>query len=110
MKSLVLTAPYVALIYADAGFMSYSSGVYGCSGMVTETMLNHAISIIGYDQNSFIIKNSWGTSWGVNGFMALSTTSNCGANLWVYQMTEGPPVASFNPISLWFVVLAFFLL
>lgn len=28
----------------------------------------HAVSIIGYDKNGFIIKNSWGREWGKNGY------------------------------------------
>ena len=28
----------------------------------------HAISIVGYDKDGFIIRNSWGTSWGNNGY------------------------------------------
>ena len=28
----------------------------------------HAVSIIGYDNNGFIIKNSWGKEWGDNGY------------------------------------------
>jgi hypothetical protein len=28
----------------------------------------HAVSIVGYNENGFLIKNSWGTTWGENGY------------------------------------------
>lgn len=28
----------------------------------------HAVALVGYDQNQFIVRNSWGTGWGDNGF------------------------------------------
>ena len=28
----------------------------------------HAVSIVGYTQDRFIVRNSWGTSWGDKGF------------------------------------------
>lgn len=31
----------------------------------------HAISIVGYDKNGFIIRNSWGTKWAYNGYSIL---------------------------------------
>lgn len=32
----------------------------------------HAITIVGYNDDGFIIKNSWGTDWGNNGYATLS--------------------------------------
>lgn len=31
----------------------------------------HAVPVVGYDENSFLIKNSWGTAWGDNGYTSL---------------------------------------
>lgn len=42
-------------------------------------MVNHAIQIVGYNAtgNYYIIKNSWGTGWGVNGFGFVSMDQDC---------------------------------
>lgn len=51
MKELVTYAPVLVLIYADSGFMSYTSGVYsGCPDYDTSvSSINHAVIVIGYD-------------------------------------------------------------
>lgn len=67
MQSLLTLAPVGALIYASSGFMSYSSGIYsGCPSFSSSyNNINHAVIIVGYDSNgNYIVKNSWGTTWG----------------------------------------------
>ena len=52
-------------------FMQYKGGIYtnNCGNV-----LNHAVLIIGYGTDPasgldyWLIKNSWGTSWGENGY------------------------------------------
>lgn len=31
----------------------------------------HAVAVIGYDRNGFLIRNSWGTEWGIDGHTVL---------------------------------------
>ena len=82
--------PLVVLIYADSGFMSYQSGVYsGCPAdyATAKAAINHAVQLVGYDvDGNWIVKNSWGTSWGVNGYGTISATANCGLSAYVYQI------------------------
>ncbi len=55
-------------------------------------MSNHAALIVGYgttedNQDYWIIKNSWGQKWGINGYMHLARNQNnmCGvASVAVY--------------------------
>ncbi|CAN8267365.1 unnamed protein product [Cochlearia groenlandica] len=54
-------------------FQFYSSGVF--TGKCT-TDLDHAVTAVGYGQSTdgskyWIIKNSWGTKWGENGYMRI---------------------------------------
>jgi cathepsin L len=54
---------------------SYRSGTYSCSGRVS---LDHGVLLAGSYSDYWIIKNSWGSSWGMSGFMQLSKSNDCG--------------------------------
>jgi C1A family cysteine protease len=34
--------------------------------------MNHAVLLVGYDRRSWIIKNSWGSKFGDNGYIYVS--------------------------------------
>jgi C1A family cysteine protease len=91
LKSLLLNSTLVVLFYADAGFMLYSSGIYQCSKVATSNDINHAVQLIGYNsaQNYYIIKNSYGTDWGMNGFANIDANMDCGLKLFVYKPNGG---------------------
>lgn len=37
----------------------------------SRSQTNHAVGVVGWNKNGFIMKNSWGPSWGDKGFMTL---------------------------------------
>jgi len=57
---------------------SYKSGIYnGCS--TTAITIDHAVLMVGNDASgNIIIKNSWGTTWGMKGYITLAQAHNCG--------------------------------
>jgi len=75
----------VAMDAAQSSFQFYSSGVYADSGC-SSTALDHGVLAIGWgidtttNQDYWIVKNSWGTSWGMQGFFWLARNDNnmCG--------------------------------
>lgn len=108
MKTLLAAAPVGVLIYADDGFQAYSSGVYtGCPSTFSTSFgkINHAVVIVGYDSNgNYIVKNSWGTTWGQNGFGVVSATNDCAISAYVYSYNSnaspGTGVLYYNQVSL----------
>ena len=79
----------MAGIYADSGFGIYSGGVFSCSVNFTTaySKINHAVELVGMDCNgNYIIKNSWGTSWGNAGFATVSAANDCGLSAYVYSI------------------------
>jgi len=63
--------PVAIGIAASGDFMSYKSGIYNgnCSGG-----RDHAVILVGYGSNYFILRNSWATSWGEAGYMRIART------------------------------------
>mmetsp|Transcript_6152 Transcript_6152/g.3478 ORF Transcript_6152/g.3478 Transcript_6152/m.3478 type:complete len:103 (-) Transcript_6152:19-327(-) len=60
--------------------MYYESGILDgdCSGSVSD--LDHAITAVGYDSEDrtpyWLLKNSWGTGWGENGYIRILRTDS----------------------------------
>ena len=71
-EALCKYGPLAACIKVTPAFQAYKSGIFDefadCNG---ERDINHAITIVGWDDSkeSYLIKNSWGTGWGDNGYI-----------------------------------------
>jgi len=61
----------VAVAVDATDMMSYSGGIYN-NIRCNPHNLNHAVTVIGYTPDSWIIKNSWSTHWGEQGYMRLA--------------------------------------
>jgi len=68
----------VALDGASNVFQSYSGGIINSGDCGTTR--NHAVLLIGYGndngQDYWLLKNSWGTGWGEQGFFRLARNMN----------------------------------
>jgi C1A family cysteine protease len=75
-------------IYVERYFQAYTGGVLNiCKRNPHWT--NHAIILCGWDdtKGAWLLKNSWGTGWGENGFMWIQYGCNLvgdGANYFIY--------------------------
>lgn len=75
--SLGSIGPVSVAIDAESDFQFYKSGIY-TSKTCSKTILDHAVLAVGYgitldDRKYIIIKNSWGSSWGMDGYIYFST-------------------------------------
>jgi C1A family cysteine protease len=73
MMNALVNQPVSVAINADQkSFQLYKSGVFTDT---CGTNLNHGVLLVGYGMENgldyYILKNSWGTSWGSSGFMYL---------------------------------------
>jgi len=97
IKNAIYTyGPIGAAVGASDAFMSYSSGVFNqCDG----TQPNHAIVLVGWDDDGqyFVMKNSWGTSWGDQGYMKIKYGCNYIGLAANYIVLGGSPNPNPNP-------------
>lgn len=60
--------------------------------------IDHAVTIVGYTEDAWIVKNSWGTDWGEDGYIYLERGHNtCGVAEYVTYITEAYPVLHMKP-------------
>uniref|UniRef100_A0A3Q1FGN1 Cathepsin H n=1 Tax=Acanthochromis polyacanthus TaxID=80966 RepID=A0A3Q1FGN1_9TELE len=84
MDAVATRNPVSFAFEVTSDFMQYSSGVYTSTECHNTTdKVNHAVLAVGYGQENgttyWIVKNSWGSSWGMNGYFFIERGKNmCG--------------------------------
>ena len=75
-NAIGLVGPISIAIDAEDDFQFYKAGIYS-SSLCSSDNLDHAVLAVGYStfkNTSFIIvKNSWGSDWGMDGYIYMST-------------------------------------
>jgi C1A family cysteine protease len=100
LKAAVAAGPVSVAIEADqSGFQFYKTGVFsGACG----TKLDHGVLVVGYGTSSgsdyWQVKNSWGTTWGMQGYIQLArNTGSHGGQCGVAMQASYPIISSHGP-------------
>jgi C1A family cysteine protease len=91
VKAALAKGPLVTTLNVYNDFLAYSSGVYKHTTGDVEG--GHAVSIVGYDDNqrAWLIRNSWSTDWGMNGFAWVSYDDVSGVSNETWQFNVNNP-------------------
>jgi hypothetical protein len=92
LAAAVALGPVSVAIEADqSGFQSYTSGVFsGPCG----TQLDHGVLAVGYTDSYWIVKNSWGASWGDQGFIYMARGKGASGICGIAMMASYPKAGS----------------
>jgi cathepsin L len=78
MNAVAKLGPISVGIYATESLQAYGGGVYyedNCDGQI-----NHGVLVVGYgtdnDEDYWLVKNSWGTNWGEDGYVKMARNNN----------------------------------
>jgi len=89
---LFTTGPLAIALNADP-LQFYNGGVIDADASECDPQgLNHGVTLVGYGsengQDYWIVKNSWGTGWGENGYFRMARgRGTCGINTYVVSAT-----------------------
>jgi hypothetical protein len=91
IKAALMSGPVAVSFMVHENFPGYAGGVYSAYGS-PETGEGHAVLIVGYDdsQSCWIVKNSWGPWWGVDGYFRIAYDSGCAFGDWALQCSYDP--------------------
>ena len=82
LKAAIAKGPTSVTVEADRTvFQSYRSGILNSTACGTQ--LDHAITAVGYGTSStgqdyYIVRNSWGASWGDKGYINIAAVNGVG--------------------------------
>ncbi len=73
MEQALRKGPLAGVVHANHDFMFYKQGIFDkCISKIE----NHAIVIVGFTEDYWIVRNSWGTNWGEKGHIRIKRNQN----------------------------------
>jgi len=89
---MLKNGPLPIAVDAQSHWQTYTGGIVSnCNGK----QLDHGVMAVGYTSDYWIVKNSWGATWGESGYIRLAYGSNqCGLN----QSPTAPIASGSGPV------------
>ena len=99
LKNAVSKQPVGAGMFVSSRLKYYDEGIYDDKDdeISSPLQLNHAVVIVGYEEDFWLVRNSWGKGYGENGYFRLkmgNTLNICQVGVYVephddYSTNEG---------------------
>ncbi|MCS7056561.1 MAG: C1 family peptidase, partial [Thermoflexales bacterium] len=72
-QAILRYGPISVAVWAGPAFMHYRGGVFRTNEAPSKNAVNHGVVLVGWDdsQQAWIMRNSWGASWGEGGYMRI---------------------------------------
>jgi len=58
------------------GWVRYGGGIFSGGCTANDCVLDHIVAAVGYDQDYWLVRNSWGASWGEHGYIRLARAND----------------------------------
>jgi cathepsin L len=76
LETAVATKGPQSITVAAEPWMSYGGGIFnGCTGSLGAD-LDHGVQLVGYTKDYWLVRNSWGASWGEAGYIRISRAND----------------------------------
>lgn len=99
LKQAVAQKPVVVSFEVEQSFQLYQGGIYnGPDCMNDYWSLNHALLVVGYDSGAWLLKNSWGESFGEEGYVQVAMAGNGNGVCGMYQESIVPTKVEVFPV------------
>lgn len=76
MKAAVQQGPVAVCVGVDTILSHYTGGIVNDSNCLTK--VNHGVGVVGFGSNFWIVRNSWGATWGEQGYARIAIVEGGG--------------------------------